>query len=168
MAHSYTTTGSLDYKKVGDQRNLCFWTVVLEKTLESPLDSKKIKPINPKGKQPWIVIRRTDAEGDGPIPWPPDAKSRLTGKDPDAGEDWGQKQKGVTEDEMAGWHHPLNGHEFEQTPGDSENQGSLRAALHGVTKSQTWLSDRTTTTTTKVVIPSILSPAQKKKRIKEH
>ena len=100
-------------------------TVVLKKTLESPLDSKEIKPVNPKGDQPWLFTGRTGAEAEVPILWPPDAKSQLTGKDPDAGEDWGQEEKGTTEDEMVGWQHRLNGHELEQTPGDSEGQGSL-------------------------------------------
>ena len=98
--------------------------VVLEKNHESPLDSKEIKPVNSKGNQSWIYIRRTDAEAEAPILWPPDRKSRLIGKDLDAGKDWGQV-KGVIEDEMAGWHHWLNGHEFEQTQGDREGQGSL-------------------------------------------
>ena len=89
------------------------------------MDSKEIKTVNPKGNQPWIFLGRTDAEAEAPVLWPPDAKSWLTGKDPDAGKDWGQEEKGVTEDEMAGWHHRLNGHEFEQTLGDSEGQGSL-------------------------------------------
>ena len=95
--------------------------MVLEKTLESPLDCKQIKPVNPKGNKSWIVIGRTEA----PVLWPPDGKSQLIGKDPDAGKDWGQKEKGATEDEMVGWHHQVNGHEFEQIPGDSEGQGSL-------------------------------------------
>ena len=90
---------------------------------QSPLDSKEIKPVNPKGNQPWIFIGRTEAEA--PILWPPDVKSRLTGKDPDAGKDWRQEEKGMTEDEMVGWHHWFNGHESEQTPGDSEGQRSL-------------------------------------------
>ena len=98
------------------------WTVVLEKTLVSPLDSKEIQPVHPKGNQPWVFIGRTDAEA--PTLWPPDVKSCLTGEDPDFGKDWGQ-EKGETEDEMAGWHHWLNGHKFEQTPGDTEGQGSL-------------------------------------------
>ena len=96
---------------------------VTEKALESPLDCKEIKPFNSKGNQPWIFIGRTDAEV--PIPWPPDVKSHLTGKDPDAGTNWGQEEKRVTEDEMVGWCHWLNGHEFEQTPRDTEGQGSL-------------------------------------------
>ena len=86
-------------------------------SLESPLDSKEIKPVNPKRNQPWIFIGRTDAEVEGSILWPPDTKSRLTGKDPDAGKDWRQKEKGATEDQMVGWHHWLNGLEFEQTLG---------------------------------------------------
>ena len=105
-------------------KNWCF-QIVVEKILESLLDSKEIKPINSKGNQPWIVIRRTDAEVEVPILGPPDVKSQLIGKDPDAGKDWGQEEKGETEDEIVGWHHQVNGHEFEQTPEDSEGQGSL-------------------------------------------
>ena len=90
-----------------------FGTVVLEKTLESPLDCKEIQPVNPKGDQSWVFIGRTVAQAETPIPWPPHVKSWLIGKDPDAGKDWGQKEKGTTEDEMAGWHHWLNGHETE-------------------------------------------------------
>ena len=93
--------------------------------LKSPLDSKEIKPVNPKGNQPWIFIGRTDAEAEIPILWPPDVKSQLIGKDPDPGKDWRQEERGMTEDEMLGWHHQLNGHEFEQTAGDSKWQGSL-------------------------------------------
>ena len=104
---------------------LMLWTVVLEKPLESPLDCKEIQPVHPKGNQPWIFIGRTDADAETPILWPPDAKSPLIGKDPDAAKDWGQEEKGATEDEMVGWHHQLNGHEFEQTPRDNEGQGSL-------------------------------------------
>ena len=98
-------------------------TVVLEKTLESPLDCKEIQPVNPKGYQPWIFIGRTDAEA--PILWPPDVKNWLIGKDLDAGKDWRQEDKGTAEDEMVGWHHRLNGHESEQTLGDGEGQRSL-------------------------------------------
>ena len=100
-------------------------TVILEKILESPLDRKEIKPVHPKGNQSWIFTGRTGAEAEAPILWPPDAKSQLTGKDPDAGKHWGQEEKGVTKDEMVGWHHWLNGHELEQTQGDSEGQGNL-------------------------------------------
>ena len=114
----------LDYKESWAPKNWCFQTVVLEKNLESPLESKEIKLVNAKGNQPWIFIGRTD-EAEDPIFWPPDAKSWLTGKDSDAGNDWGQKEKGVTEDEMVGWHHRLNGHRFEQTPGASEGHRSL-------------------------------------------
>ena len=109
-----------------------FWTVVVEKTLESPLDCKEIKMINSKGNQHWIFIGRTDAKA--PILWPPDAKSQLTGKDPDAEKDWRKEEKEVTEDEMFGWYHWLNGLEFEQTLGDSEGHASVNAAVHGVTK----------------------------------
>ena len=106
-------------------KNWCFWTVVLEKTLESPLDSKKIQPVHPKGDQSWVFIGRTDVEAETPILWPPDAKSWLIGKDPDAGRDWGQEEKGTTEDEMAGWHHQLNGHGFGWTLGVGDGQAGL-------------------------------------------
>ena len=106
-------------------KNWCFQIVVLEKTLESPLDCKEIKPVNSKRNQSWIFIGRIDVEAEAPIPWPSDSKSRLTAKDPDAGKDWRQKENGAAEDEMVGWHHQLNGHEFEQAPGDGEGQGSL-------------------------------------------
>ena len=94
-------------------KNWCFWTVVLEKTLESPLNCKKIKPVHPKGNRSWIFIERPDAEAEAPIVWLFDAKNWLIGKDPNAGKDWRQEEKGTTEDEMAGWHHQLNGHESE-------------------------------------------------------
>ena len=110
-------------KKSWVPKNWCFWTVVLEKTLESALDCKKIKLVNPKGNQLWIFIGRSDAEA--PILWSPDVKSWLIWKDPDAGKDWGQEEKEAREDEMVGWHHRLNGNEFEQTWGDGEGQGSL-------------------------------------------
>ena len=103
----------------------CFWTVVLEKSLESPLYCKEIKPVNPKGDQSWIFIGRTDAEAETPILWPPDAKNWLIWRDPDAGKDWGWEKEGTTEDEMVGWHHRLNGHEFEQALGVGDGQGSL-------------------------------------------
>ena len=95
------------------QKNWCFWTVVLKKTLESPLECKEIQSVHPKGDQSWIFIGRTDVEAETPVFWPPDAKSWFLGKGPDAGKDWRQEEKGMTEDEMAGWHHWLNGHEFE-------------------------------------------------------
>ena len=117
---------------------------MLEKTPESPLDSK-IKPVSPKGNSPWIFIGRTDAEAEAPIFWPPDVKSWLTGKDPGAGKDWEQEEKRTTEDEMVGWHHQLNGHEFEETPGDSEGQESLVCCSPRGHKGQTQVSNWTTT-----------------------
>ena len=115
----------LDHKECWVVKNWCFQIVVLEKTLESLLDSKEVKPVNPKGNQPWIFIGRNDAEAEAPVLWLPDAKSWFIGKDPDAGKDWRQKEKGVTEDEMVGSHHQLSGHDFEQTPGDGEGERSL-------------------------------------------
>ena len=121
--------------------HLCFWIVVLEKTLESPLDSKEIKPVNPKGNQPWIFIGRTDAEA--PILWPFDVKSQLIGKEPDDGKDWRQEEKRTTEDEMVGWHHQLNGHEFEQALGVGDGQGSLECCSpwgHKESDTTEWLN----------------------------
>ena len=115
----------LAYKESWAPKNWCFWTVVLEKTLESPLDYKEIQPVHPKGDQSWVFIGRTDAKAETPILWPPHAKSWFIGKDPDAGKDWGQKEKGMTEDEMAGWHHRLNGHGFWWTPGAGDGQEGL-------------------------------------------
>ena len=115
----------LDYKESWPQKNWWFWTVVLEKTLESPLDCKEIQPVHPKGDQSWVFTGRTDAEAETPIHWPPDAKCWLIWKDPDAGKDWGQEEKGMTEDEMAGWHHQLDGHGFGWTPGIGDGQGGL-------------------------------------------
>jgi len=115
----------LNHKESWAQKNWCFWTVVLEKTLESPLDCKEIQPVHPKGNQSLIFIARTDAEAETPTLRPPDGKNRFTGKDPDAGKDWRWEEKGTTEDEMAGWHHWFNGHEFEWTPGVGDGQGSL-------------------------------------------
>ena len=102
----------LDHKEGWASKNWCFWTVVSEKTLESSLDCKEIKPVNPKENRFWIFIGGTDAEAEAPILWPPDAKSQLIGKDPDTGKDWRQEEKGMIGDEMVGWHHQLNGHEF--------------------------------------------------------
>ena len=107
----------LDYKESWALKNWCFWTVVLEKTLENPLDSKKFQPVHPKGDQSWVFFGRTDVEAETPVLWPLDAKSWLIWKDPDAGKDWRQEEKGMTEDEMVGWHHQLYGHEFGWTPG---------------------------------------------------
>ena len=115
----------LNYKESWALKNWCFWTVVLEQTLVSPLDCKEIESINPKGNQSWIVIRRTDAEAGAPILWPPDVKNWLTRKDSEAEKDWRQEEKGATEDEMVGWHHQLDGCEFEQALGVGDGQGSL-------------------------------------------
>ena len=104
-------------KECWAKKNWCFWTVVLEKTLESPLDCKEIQPVHPKGVQSWVFIGRTDVEAETPVLWPPDVKIWLFWKDTDAGKDWGQEEKGMTEDEMAGWHHRLDGHESEWTLG---------------------------------------------------
>ena len=134
----------LDYKESwAPPKNWCFWTVVLEKTLKGPLDCKEIKSVHPKGNQSWLFIGRTDAEAKAPIFWPPNMKSQLTGKDPDAGKDGRQEEKGTTEDEMVGWHHWLDGHDFEQAPGIGDGQVGWRAAVHTVAKSRTRLSDWT-------------------------
>ena len=113
------------HKESWAPKNWFYWTVVLEKTLESPLDCKEIQPVHPKGDQSWVFIGKTDAEAEIPILWPPDAKSWLIWKDPDAKKDWEQEEKGMTEDEMVGWHYWLDEHESEQTVGNGEGQGSL-------------------------------------------
>ena len=114
----------LDCEESWGPKNWCFWTVVLEKTLESPLDCKEVQPVHSEGDQSWLFIGRTDAKAETPVVWPPHAKSWLIGKDSDAGRDW-QKEKGMTEDEMARWHHQLDGYEFEWTPGVGDGQGGL-------------------------------------------
>ena len=115
----------LDYKESWVPKKWCFWTVVLEKALENPLDRKEIQPVHLKGNQSWIFIGRTDAEAKTPILWLSDVKNWLIGKDPDAGKDWRQEEKGTTEDEMVGWHHQLNGHESERALEVGDGQGSL-------------------------------------------
>ena len=115
----------LDYKESWMPKNWCFWTVVLEKSLESPLDCKELQPVYPKGDRSWVFIGKTDVEAETPILWPPDAKSWIIGKDPDAGKDWKQEEKGMTEDEMVGWHHRLDGYGFGWTLGVGDGQGSL-------------------------------------------
>ena len=133
FSNSHVWMWELDFKETWAPKNWCFWTLVLEKNLESPLrdscrllrDCEEIKPVHAKGNQPWIFIGRTDAEAESPILWPPGAKNWLIGKDPDAGKEWKQEEKGMTEDETVGWHHGLNGHEFEQAPGVGDGQGSL-------------------------------------------
>ena len=133
----------LDYKESWAPKNWCFWTAVLEKTLESPLDCKEIQPVHPKGDQSWVFIGRTDVEAKTPILWPPYAKNWLIWKDPDAGKDWGQEEKGATEDEMVGRHHQFNGHGFGWTLRVGDGQGGLACYSHGVAKSRTRLSDWT-------------------------
>ena len=113
MVFSSSQVQMWDHKEHWASKDWCFQTVVLEKTLESLLNSKEIKPVNPKGNPPWIFTGRTDAEAEAPITWPPDAKSQHTGNGCDAGKDWRKEEKGATEDEIVGWHHWLNGHEFE-------------------------------------------------------
>ena len=121
FSSSHVWMWELDHKETWAPKNWCFWTMELEKTLESPLDCKEIQPVHPKGNESWIFIGRTDAEAEVP----PDVKSRLIGKDRDAGKDWGQEEKGVTENEMVEWHHRINRHEFEKIQGNSEGQGNL-------------------------------------------
>ena len=125
FSSSHAWMWELDYKESWVPKNWCFCTVVLEKTLESPLDCKEIQPVHPKGNKSWVFIGRTDAEAETLILWPPDAKSWLIGKDPDAGKDWGQEEKGTTEDKMIGWHHRLNGHGFRWILGVGDGQGDL-------------------------------------------
>ena len=125
FSSSHIWMWELDYKESQALKNWCFWTVVLEKTLESPLDCKEIQPVHPKGDQSWIFIGRTDAEAETPILWLPDAKNWLIEKDPDAGKDWRLEEKGMMEDDMVGWHSWLNGHEFEQALGVGDGQGGL-------------------------------------------
>ena len=125
FSSSHVCMWELDHKECWVLKNWWFWARVLKKALESPLDCKEIKSVNPKGNQPWIFIGRTDAKAEAPILWPPDVKNWLIGKDPDAGKDWRQEEKGTTEDEMVGWHHWLHGHEFEQALWVGDGQGTL-------------------------------------------
>ena len=140
-------------------KNWCFWTVVLEKTPESPLDCKEIQSVHLKGNQSWICIGRTDAEAEAPILWLPHVKNWLTGKASDAGKDWRQEEKGMTEDEMVRWHHWLNGHEFEQEL--VMNREAWCAAVHGVTKNWTQLTDLTELTELHSHTPSLGDKCQK-------
>ena len=133
----------LDCEEGWAPKNWCFWTVVLEKALESPLDCKEIQPVHSKGDQSWVFIGRTDAKSETLILWPPHAKSWLIGKDSDAGRDWGQEEKGTTDDEMDGWHHRLDGREFGWIAKLMIGREAWRAAIHGVTESRTQLSDWT-------------------------
>ena len=125
LSSSHVQMWELDHKECWALKNGCFWLVVLEKTLESPLDCKEIQPVHPKGNQSWISIGRTDVEAETPILWPPDAKNWLIGTNLDAGKDWRWEEKGTTEDEMVWWHHQLNGHELDWIPGVDDGQGNL-------------------------------------------
>ena len=142
---SHVWMWELYYNESGVPKNWCFWTVVLEKTLESPLDCKEIQPGHPEGDQSRIFCGRTDVEAETPILWPPDAKSWLFGKDPDAGKDWRQEEKGTTEDEMVSWHRWLSDMSLSELQELVKDKEAWRAAVHGVTKSRTWVSDWTTT-----------------------
>ena len=133
-----------DYKERWAPKNWCFWTVVLEKTLESPLDFKEIQPVHPKGDRSWVFIGTTDAEAETPILWPPDAKSSLIWKDFDAGKDWEQEEEGMAEDEMVGWHPRLDGHGFGWTLGVGDRQGGLVCCGHkelDTTEQLNWTED---------------------------
>ena len=141
FSSSHVWMWELGHKECWAPKNWCFQAMVLEKTLESPLVCKEIKTVNPNGNQPWTFTERTNAEAEDPILWPPDVKSWLIGKNLDVEKDWRQEEKGMTEDKMVGWHHRLNGHEFEQTSGDGERGGEAwHAAAHGVSKGWTQLS----------------------------
>ena len=126
FSSSHVWIWELDYKESWALKNWCFWTVVLEKTFESPLDCKEMQQIHPKWDQSWVFTARTDVEAETPILWPPDEKNWLIRKNPDAGKDCRQEEKGTTENEMVGWHHRLNGYELEQAPGVGDGQGSLQ------------------------------------------
>ena len=146
FSSSHVWMWELDHKESWAPKNCCFWTVVLEKTLESPLDCKEIKPVHPIGNQSWIFIGRTDAEGEAPILWPPDGKNRLIGKDPDAGKDRREEEKETREAEMVGWHHWFNGHEFEHVgnwwrtgkPGVPQSVGLQTVGYDWVTELTDW------------------------------
>ena len=133
----------LDYKESWELKNWCFWTVVLEKTLESPLDCKEIQRVHPKGDQSWILILRTDTEAEAPILWPPDVKNWLIRKDPDAGKDWRQEEKGMIEDEMVGWHHWQWTWVWASSGNWVMDKEAWPAAVHEVAKSGMWLRDWT-------------------------
>ena len=141
---SHVWMWELDYKESWVWKNWFFWTVVLEKTLENPLDSKEIQPVNPKRNQSWIFIGKTDTEGKTPILWPPDGKNWLIWNDPDARKDWRWEEKRMREDEMVGWHHWINGLEFEQLQELVMDRETWRAVIHVFAKSWTWLNGWTT------------------------
>ena len=145
FSSSHVWMWELDYKESWGPKNWCFWTEVLEKTLESPLDCKEIQPVHPKGDQPWLFIGRTDVEAETPILWPPDAKNWLIWKDCDAGKDWRRDEKGTTEVEMAGWHHQLSDMSLSKLQELMMDREACRAAVHGLSKNRTWLTDWTDT-----------------------
>ena len=151
---SHVWMWELDHKESWVSKNWYFWTVVLEKTLESPLDCKEMQPVHPKGNQSWIFIGRTDAKVEAPILCPPDAKNWLIGKDPDAVKDWRREEKGMTEDEMVGWHHRLIGYEFEQAPGVDDGQGSLACCSPwGHKVGHDWVTELDWTDEVSIIIP---------------
>ena len=150
----------MDHKESWVLKNWWFWTVVLDKTLENPLGCEEIQPVNPKGNQSWIFTGMTDVEAEAPILWPPDAKNWLNGKDLDAEKDWRQEEKGTTEDEMVGWHHQLNGHEFEQALGVGDGQGILACCSPWGRKE----SDTTEQLNWTELISITMSPAMKKRK----
>ena len=143
FSSSHVWVWEWDNKESWVLKNWWFWTAVLENTLGSPLDCKEIHPVNPKGNQSWIFIAGSDVEAETPILWPPDVESWFIGKDPDAGKDWGREEKGTTEDEIVGWHHWCDRHELSRLQELVKDREAWHAEVHGVAKSQTWLSDRT-------------------------
>ena len=149
FSSSHVWMWELDYKESWALKNWCFWTVVLEKTLESSMDCKEIQPVHPEGDQSWVFIGRTEAEAETPLLWSPDANNWLIGKDSDSGKDWRQEEKGMTADETVGWYHWLNGHEFEQAPGVGDRQGSLACCSpwghkeSDTTEQLNWLTSKT-------------------------
>jgi len=159
FSSSHIWMWELDDKESWAPKNWCFWTIVLEKTLEGPLNCKEIQSVHPKGNQSWIFIGRTDAKAETPILWPSDAKNWLIVKDPDAWKDWRQEKKGMTDDEMVGWHHWLDGHEFEQGLAVGGRQGSLATPFHGVATIQIWLSNWTELNVALLIL-SIISKVQ--------
>ena len=155
FSSSHLWMWELNYKERGETKNWCFWTVVLEKTLENPLDCKEIQPVHPKENQSWVFIGRDDVEAETPILWPPDVKNLLLGKDPDAGKDWRQEEKGMTDDEVVGWHHRLNGHEFEQAPGVGDEQVSLACCSPWSHKELDTTELNWTEKSSKILIPNV-------------